>query len=91
MTTCAREGCSEEFEKTAHNMKYHDAGCRKIASDEKILNRYYRIKDDKQRKGGKCKKCKANLSIYNKTDMCSPCQYRVDNEDLMNTLRDMQQ
>ena len=65
--------CSIIFKPIAHNGIYCSADCRKVATNKKVLQKYY---DNKARRSGevskKCKYrgCKTILSRYNKEDIC---------------------
>lgn len=84
---CARDGCNQEFEKTAHNMKYCSPECRKVVSGEKISARYKRIRATKSDKNRTCVRCEVKLSIYNYYDYCSSCKYIIENANLLEILR----
>jgi len=84
---CDREGCVQEFERTAHNMKYCSPACRKIVSGKKVSDRYHRIKDSRSRKPRACESCGLSLSIYNYDRLCSSCDYAAENINLLEIIR----
>lgn len=74
---CAREGCDIIFVPKAHNGIYHSVECRQIATNAKVLARYYESKDKKKaatKRTCKTKTCKTVLSQYNKDDICESCK-----------------
>ena len=75
MITCARNGCSVEFEKKTHNQKYHNDECCRLATNERIMEKYYAKRDQRQGKARFCKSCKnTKLSRYNDSPICSACK-----------------
>ena len=65
--------CGASFQPKAHNGKYCSVGCRKVATNKKVLDRYYENKDRLSGKNSKvCRRrgCKTILSRYNKEDIC---------------------
>jgi hypothetical protein len=71
--------CGLIFTPKAHNGKYCSIGCRKIATNKKVLDRYYENKDrlsGATQKVCKRKGCKTILSRYNKEDICEA--HKVD-------------
>lgn len=85
---CANKECSKEFEPKTHNQKYCTDECCRIATNRRIMEKYYEKKAI--RKGAKrgCKKCKAQLSRYNESELCSSCT-RTTNEDYRSKLLGM--
>jgi hypothetical protein len=72
---CARQGCELQFVSKTHNQKYHDAECCRLATNAKIMEKYY----DKraQRLGEKryCTACGNELSRYNSSNRCNSCAH----------------
>lgn len=73
---CAYDECDNEFEAKTHNQKYCSDECCRIATNQKIKQKYY---EKKARLAGKkrvCKTrgCKVLLSRYNPDDICSSCE-----------------
>jgi len=65
--------CGVEFSPKAHNGKYCSVDCRKVATNKKVLDRYYENKDRRSGKNQKkCsrKGCTTILSRYNAEDIC---------------------
>lgn len=71
--TCARIGCEETFVSKTHNQKYHDAECCRLATNAKIMEKYYARRA--QRLGHKryCMQCQNELSRYNSFSLCNSC------------------
>lgn len=65
MRICANTECGLEFEPTAHNQIYHTQECTRIATNKKIMERYYERKEKKLRIDRVCLICGNKLSRYN--------------------------
>ena len=66
--------CKNLFSFKTHNQKYCSKECCRVATNKKIMNKYY-IK--KQRLAGAirlCAKCNNQLSRYNSDNKCTMCQ-----------------
>lgn len=75
MNKCAREGCEEEFIPATHNQKYHNSECCRIATNRRIMEKYYAKRDQKAGKVRFCLKCKTTrLSRYNDSQICGSCR-----------------
>lgn len=71
---CDREGCDEEFVKKTHNQRYHNDECCRIATNAKIMEKYYERRDIKNGVERTCKACGVTkLSRYNDSQICSSC------------------
>lgn len=80
---CAREGCEETYEKKAHNQKYHDDECCRLATNERIMRNYYQRRDRRAGKARICESCNTTkLSRYNDDQICNGCKdrKRVENK-----------
>ena len=77
---CANSECKKDFNPKTHNQKYCTDECCRIATNRRIMEKYYEKKAI--RKGSKrpCIKCKAQLSRYNASSMCSSCEKSVSLE-----------
>lgn len=71
---CANKECSKEFNSKTHNQKYCSDECCRIATNKKIMEKYYEKKAIRSGLKRECKKCKARLSRYNQTSICSKCE-----------------
>ena len=78
---CARNGCENTYKRKTHNQKYCSDECCRLATNEKIMIRYYENK--KLRSGAKrlCA-CGATLSRYNLAAECSACEARRETDRL---------
>ena len=65
--------CGEQFEFRTHNQKYCSNHCCRIATNKRIMDKYY---EKKERLKGKTKfcKCGAMLSRYSNEVTCITCQ-----------------
>lgn len=66
--------CKQPFDFKTHNQKYCSKECCRLATNKKIMQKYY-IK--KQRLAGAirlCVDCKNQLSRYNSDNKCTMCQ-----------------
>ena len=71
---CDRPGCEEWFSKKTHNQRYHDDECCRIATNAKIMEKYYERRDIKNGVTRICKVCSiSKLSRYNDTNTCAAC------------------
>ena len=72
---CANSDCCKPFMPRVYNAIYCSAECRKIVTNQKVLQRYY---DKKARLNSRrvCSTddCNIVLSRYNKEDICEPCK-----------------
>lgn len=76
--------CGESF--TAHraNMVFCQQECCRLATNQKLIQKYHDNKLKKLNKSRQCA-CGAKLSIYNKEETCHACQLR-SNEQQRNDL-----
>jgi uncharacterized paraquat-inducible protein A len=71
---CANKECGIDFEPKTHNQKYHSDECCRVATNKKIMEKYYEKKAIRQGAKRECKKCKSNLSRYNQNNICIKCE-----------------
>ena len=72
---CAREECQESFSKKTHNQKYHNDECCRLATNSRIMERYYERRAQRNGSSRLCRSCKkTKLSRYNSSEVCSPCK-----------------
>ena len=74
---CGNSECSIEFTPKTHNQKYCSDECCRIATNRRIMEKYYEKKAIRNGALRECKKCKAQLSRYNQSEVCSLCEKRV--------------
>lgn len=76
---CANEACKREFLPKVHNAIYCGDECRKLITNQKVLDKYYE-KKEKSLETKTIKRicatdgCGTILSIYNEDSACSACQ-----------------
>lgn len=79
MNICAREGCEETYERKTHNQKYHNDECCRLATNQRIMEKYYAKRDQRQGKTRYCKSCEeTKLSRYNDSQICSACKAKSE-------------
>lgn len=71
---CANNECSKEFDSKTHNQKYCSDDCCRIATNKKIMEKYYEKKAIRSGAKRECKKCSSSLSRYNQSNICSKCE-----------------
>jgi hypothetical protein len=74
---CQNKECSKEFEPKTHNQKYHSDECCRMATNKRIMEKYYEKKSIKNGLARNCTKCKTKLSRYNNSDVCSVCEKNI--------------
>jgi len=71
---CANKECSKEFEAKTHNQKYCSDECCRIATNRRIMEKYYEKKAIRNGIYRQCTKCSTKLSRYNQSSVCSTCE-----------------
>lgn len=72
---CERRGCSEWFVKKTHNQRYHDNECCRLATNAKIMEKYYERRAQRLGHTRMCKSCNiTKLSRYNDDQVCAACK-----------------
>ena len=75
---CNNKECSKEFDSKTHNQKYCADECCRVATNRRIMEKYYEKKAIRNGAERGCKKCGAQLSRYNETTICASCQKKID-------------
>lgn len=70
---CENNGCEVEFVKKTHNQRYHDDECCRLATNAKIMEKYYARRAQKLGLKRHCESCNSVLSRYNPDTICNPC------------------
>lgn len=70
---CFNTECGKNFDSKTHNQKYCSEECCRIATNKRIMEKYYEKKAIKKGSVRLCKKCKSQLSRYNAEQVCSSC------------------
>ena len=87
---CAYSECQIAFETTVHNQKYCcDDHCR-LATNARIMEKYYERKARRQGAVRRCKnpECDTKLSRYNDSWLCGKCETK-DEADTKRKLLDL--
>jgi len=77
---CFNKECLKDFDAKTHNQKYCSDQCCRVATNKRIMEKYYEKKAIKNGALRKCKKCIAELSRYNQKDICMSCEKAINNE-----------
>ena len=75
---CANKECKKDFDPKTHNQKYCADECCRVATNRRIMEKYYEKKAIRNGAERGCKKCGAQLSRYNETTICASCQKKID-------------
>ena len=68
---CQNSDCGKQFIAKVYNTIYCSPDCRKVVTNKKLLDNYYRKKENKTKKRVcKAKDCKTVLSKYNDEEIC---------------------
>ena len=70
---CANKECAKNFDSKTHNQKYCSDECCRVATNRRIMEKYYEKKAIRNGMVRNCKKCKSKLSRYNESNLCSSC------------------
>jgi len=71
---CYNKECAKEFDSKTHNQKYCSDECCRIATNRRIMEKYYEKKAIRNGSVRGCKKCNLKLSRYNQGVLCSACE-----------------
>lgn len=72
--TCENNGCDVVFAKKTHNQRYHDDECCRLATNAKIMQKYYQRRAQKLGLARNCASCSSKLSRYNSDTICNSCK-----------------
>jgi hypothetical protein len=75
---CNNKECSKEFEAKTHNQKYCSDECCRVATNRRIMEKYYEKKAIRNGAFRACSKCKTRLSRYNQSNMCAACEKKTN-------------
>jgi len=70
---CQNSACKKEFINKTHNQKYCSDECCRVATNKRIMEKYYEKKAIRNGSLRVCKKCSSQLSRYNESNLCSSC------------------
>ena len=87
---CAYEPCSKEFEPKTHNQIYHTDACCGLATNARVMAKYYETRDRKKGAVRVCRTpgCGTRLSRYNPETVCAKCEAERE-EARKKRMRDM--
>lgn len=68
--------CGQEFEFKTHNQKYCSGECCRVATNKRIMQKYYEKKERLSGKERICSTCNSILSRYNDADTCVICDMK---------------
>lgn len=71
---CGNKECAKDFNPKTHNQKYCCDECCRVATNKKIMEKYYEKKAIRSGAKRDCIKCKARLSRYNQSSICTKCE-----------------
>jgi hypothetical protein len=83
---CSNSECAKDFEAKTHNQKYCSDECCRVATNKRIMEKYYEKKAIKNGALRKCKKCSIKLSRYNQNNICSSCEKNINLKNKNNLL-----
>lgn len=71
---CANKDCAIDFDARTHNQKYCSDECCRVATNKRIMEKYYEKKAIKSGAARICRSCSSQLSRYNQDILCSTCE-----------------
>jgi hypothetical protein len=77
---CSNKECAKEFEPKTHNQKYCTDECCRIATNRRIMEKYYEKKAIRNGARRGCKLCDVQLSRYNESNLCASCTRKVNQD-----------
>jgi len=75
---CSNSDCKTKFEPKTHNQKYCSDECCRVATNKRIMEKYYEKKAIRNGAFRACKKCRIPLSRYNQSEICSSCEKNLN-------------
>ena len=78
---CANKECSKNFEAKTHNQKYCSDECCRIATNRRIMEKYYEKKAIKNGLSRVCNTCGSKLSRYNSYSTCLSCEKKKNSNN----------
>jgi hypothetical protein len=85
---CGNKECAIEFNQKTHNQKYCSDECCRVATNRRIMEKYYEKKAIRNGAHRSCKKCDSKLSRYNQSLLCASCE-KVSNTSKRSKLLEM--
>jgi len=84
---CSNQECKKEFSPKTHNQKYCSDECCRLATNKRIMEKYYEKKAIRNGALRRCKKCNTQLSRYNDSVICSTCNKKINIENKNKIMR----
>lgn len=78
---CANKECAKIFDAKTHNQKYCSDNCCRIATNRRIMEKYYEKKAIRNGAFRACTKCGISLSRYNINTVCSVCEKKISGKN----------
>jgi hypothetical protein len=75
---CGNKECAKDFDAKTHNQKYCSDECCRVATNRRIMEKYYEKKAIRNGAFRACSKCKIKLSRYNQSIICSACEKKIN-------------
>lgn len=88
MKKCAE--CGKDFEFKTHNQKYCSNQCCRVATNKRIMQKYYEKRERLSGKERSCTVCNTKLSKYNSSDICIPCDLRSVKDSTSKAIGDIE-
>lgn len=87
MKICERPECARVYQPKTHNQKYCNPDCCKVATNRRVMEKYYEKQAKRRGKERRCLECnRTKLSRYNETTICGPCSLRKQEEARRNVV-----
>lgn len=83
---CNNKECAKDFDAKTHNQKYCCDECCRVATNRRIMEKYYEKKAIKNGAFRGCKSCGSKLSRYNKSEICAVCEKNINSMSKKNIL-----
>jgi hypothetical protein len=83
---CLNSECGISFDAKTHNQKYCSDECCRVATNKRIMEKYYEKKAIKNGAPRKCKTCAGLLSRYNSENICAKCVKSKDSKNKSNLM-----
>lgn len=77
---CSNKTCLKEFDPKTHNQKYCTDECCRVATNRRIMEKYYEKKAIRNGAARPCSRCSAQLSRYNSSNLCSTCEKTINSD-----------
>mgnify|MGYP006286616781 CR=1 FL=1 len=82
--------CQNDFEFKTHNQKYCSNQCCRVATNKRIMQKYYEKRDRLSGKERACDSCGAPLSKYNSLSICVMCEHKEVRNKTKKTIGDIE-